>query len=84
MVIPILMHFCSLSSNWSVASHIKCDIINDFKLFPTVYCKILTLSNQTLCYKLKCIRIIVNQLLYAYQIYFLSIVGGNKVNGFSF
>ena len=27
MVIPILMHFCSLVSNWSVASHIKLNII---------------------------------------------------------
>ena len=40
----------------------KCDIIKDIKLFPTVYCRIycrkfLTLSNQTLRYKSKCIRI---------------------------
>ena len=39
----------------------KCDIIYDVKLFPTVYrrmycSKVLTLSNQTSCYKLKCIR----------------------------
>ena len=39
----------------------KCDIINDVKLFPTfyrrIYChKCLTLSNQTLHYKIKCIR----------------------------
>ena len=39
----------------------KFDIIND-KLFPAVYCRIycrkfLTLSNQSLCYKSKCIRI---------------------------
>ena len=27
MVIPILMHFCSLSSNWSVASRIKPHVI---------------------------------------------------------
>ena len=37
------------------------DIINDTKLFPTVYrriycCKFLTLSYQMLCYKSKCIR----------------------------
>ena len=41
----------------------KCDIINDVKLFPTVfrriYCsKFLTLSNQTSRYKSNCIRII--------------------------
>ena len=41
----------------------KCDVINDIKLFPTVYrmiyCrKFLTLSNQTSCYKSKCIRIV--------------------------
>ena len=41
------------------ACHVKkCDVINDDKLFPTVYhcCKFLTLSNQTSCYKSKCIR----------------------------
>ena len=68
MVIPILMHFCSLISNMSVASFIKPhlvqkrDLINDVKLFATIYCRIycrkyLTLSNQTSCYKSKCIRI---------------------------
>ena len=40
----------------------KCDVINDVKLFPTVYRRIyfrkfLTLSNQTSHYKSKCIRI---------------------------
>ena len=39
----------------------KCDVINDVKLFPTVYHRIycrkfLTLSNQTSRYKSKCIR----------------------------
>ena len=39
----------------------KCDVINDVKLFPTVYRRIywrkfLTLSNRTSRYKLKCIR----------------------------
>ena len=39
----------------------KCDVINDVKLFPTVNCRIycrtfLTLSNQKLRYKSKCIR----------------------------
>ena len=42
----------------------KCDVINDVKLFPTVYHRIfyrkyMTLSNQMLRYKIKCIRIIV-------------------------
>ena len=69
MVIPILMHFCSFASNWSVASRIKLhviqrnEIIIDVKLFPTVfrriYCrKFLRLSDQTSRYKTKCIRII--------------------------
>ena len=40
----------------------KCDVINDVKLFPTVYCRIhchqfLTLFNQTSHYKSMCIRI---------------------------
>ena len=69
MVISILMHFYNLVSNWSVASRkkphkayvMKCDVINDVKLFPTVYCRIycrkfLTLSNQTSRCKSKCIR----------------------------
>ena len=39
----------------------KCDVVNEVKLFPTVYCRIyyrkfLTLSNQKLHYKGKCIR----------------------------
>ena len=39
----------------------KCDVINDIKLFPTVYRRIychkfLTSSNQRSCYKSKCIR----------------------------
>ena len=72
MVIPILMRFYILVSNWSAASRIepykgvrhptKCDVINDVKLFPTVYRRINcrkfgTLSNQTSRYKSKCIRI---------------------------
>ena len=64
MVIPILMHFCSFVSNWSVTSCIKdkaarhptkCDQINDVKLFLTdsriILWKILTLSNQMSHYK---------------------------------
>ena len=47
------------------ASHpTKCDLINDVKLLPTVYCRIkcrkfLTLSNQKSPYKSKCIRIFI-------------------------
>ena len=42
----------------------KCDVINDIKLFPTVYHRIycrkfLTLSNQMSCYKHKCIRMLI-------------------------
>ena len=72
MVIPILMPFYRLVSNWSVASRIthkpdkevchpkKCDIINEVKLFLTVYRRIycrkfLTLSNQASLYKSKII-----------------------------
>ena len=62
MVIPILMRFYSIVSNYSDANHVKPQkgvrhrnknyIINDVKLFLTVYrgiyCrKFLTLSNQT-------------------------------------
>ena len=76
MVIPILMRFSSLFSNWSFASRrkphkgichqVKCDMINDVKLFPTVYRRIysrkfLTLSNQMSRYKRKYIRIIYNE-----------------------
>ena len=54
-VIPILMHFCNFvtkrCNTHNAARHpMKCDIINDIKLFPTVYGRIycrkfLTLSN---------------------------------------
>ena len=42
----------------------KCDVINDVKLFPTVYRRIycskcFTLSNQRSRYKSKCIRIMI-------------------------
>ena len=72
MVIPNLMLFYSLVSNLSVVSRIKPhkgvyhqikrDVINDVKLFLTIYCriycrKLLRLSNQTSRYKSKCIRI---------------------------
>ena len=41
----------------------RCDVINDVKLFPSLYrriycCKFSTLSNQTPGYKIKCIRMI--------------------------
>ena len=73
-VIPILMHLYSLVSNLSFASRkkphkavphpTKCDVINDVKLFPTVYRRIycrkfLTLSNQTSRNKSKYIRIMI-------------------------
>ena len=39
----------------------KCDLLNDVKMFPTVYrriyCRISMLSNQMLRYKSQCIRI---------------------------
>ena len=61
MDIPILMHICSLKVEHCIKPHIaarhptKCDIIDDVKL---IYCrKFLMLSNQTLQYKSKCIRI---------------------------
>ena len=71
-VIPILISFYSLISNWSVANRIKpqkapcqqtkCDVINEVKLFSTVYHRIycrkfLMLSNQTSRCKSNCIRI---------------------------
>ena len=50
--------------------HRLCYIINDVKLFPTVYRRIycrkfFTLSNQTSRYKSKCIRIRYDLLLYS-------------------
>ena len=69
MAIPILILFCSLKlerckPRKAAHSPTKRDVINDIKLFPTVYrrkyCrKFLMLSNQTLRYKSKCIRIYV-------------------------
>ena len=57
-VIPIPMHFCSFISILSVTCHhqTKRDVINDVKLFPTVYRRIFTLSNKASRYKSKCIR----------------------------
>ena len=78
MVIPILMHLCSFVSKLKRCKPHKaarhptiCDVINDVKLFPTVYHRIycrkfLTLSNQKsryTCYKSKCIRIVVYRVL---------------------
>ena len=42
MVIPILMHFCSfVCKTLNAACHpTKCDVINDVKLFATVFRKI--------------------------------------------
>ena len=65
MVIPISMQFCSFVLNWSgspAKSRTSPNVINDVKLFPTVYrriycCNFLTLSNQTSRYKIKCLEI---------------------------
>ena len=58
MIIPILMHFCSYVSNSSIESHIKLHVIQQYVTsnYFQQY-KYLTLSNQTSCYKIKCIRI---------------------------
>ena len=58
MVIPILMHFCSLTSNWSMqAAQTKCDVIktsnNFMQYIAIILSQILTLSNQTSGYKSK-------------------------------
>ena len=66
MVIPILMHFrrkLERCKQHNSSRHpMKCDVIHDIKLFPTVYRRIycrkfLMLSNQKLRYKTKCFRI---------------------------
>ena len=57
---PLKLECCKLHND---ARHpMKCDVIIDVKLFPTVYgrlycCKFSTLSNQMLRCKIKCIRI---------------------------
>ena len=67
MVVPILMRFYSLVSNWSFASRIKphigvCHPANVTYLIALNYFRqdiltqILTLSNQMSRYKSKCIR----------------------------
>ena len=75
----------------------KCDVINDVKLFPTVYRRIycrkfLTLSNQTSRYKLMCIRmhndcshiIDVHLLFYAHFTNIFFILRGLELRHFSF
>ena len=54
----------------------KCDVINEVKLFSTVpvycriYCrKLLTLSNQMWCYKFKCIRIFIMDVVFSFNHY---------------
>ena len=85
MVIPILMQFCSLVSYWSVASRIKPHVIqpnvtllmlsNYFgQYIAGYYCmiywlKFFTLSNQTSCYKSKCIRMCVCGISWSYSIF---------------
>ena len=40
MVIPILMHSNAFLYKTGAARHPRiCDVINDIKLFPTVYCR---------------------------------------------
>ena len=98
MDIPILMHLLLLShlklercKPHKAARHpTKCDVINDVKLFPTVYrridCrKLLTLSNQTSRYKSKCIRMNVDRGLKLHDLilYFLllsrTIIGSKTI-----
>ena len=73
MVIPILMHFCILNLKLErckpdkASGHPrKCDLINDVKLFQTVYrriyCHKFLTSNKALCYKSKHIRIFIKPL----------------------
>ena len=61
-VIPILMHFCSLSSNSSVASRTSSNEVTSsyFRQYIAGYtvANFLTLSNHTSRYKSMCIRII--------------------------
>ena len=70
MVIHILMYFCAclplkslirlkIGVLQSACHPMKCDVFNDIKLFPTVYCsKFFTISNQQWRYKSKCIRMV--------------------------
>ena len=60
-----LLQFCfklERCNRYKAARHLTiCDVINDVKLFPTVYHRIncrkfLTFSNQASRYKIKCIR----------------------------
>ena len=55
MVIPILMHFCSFLSIGALKAKRtprKCVVINDVKIFPTVYHRIY--SHNFLCYPIRC------------------------------
>ena len=72
MVIPIVMclklEHCKLHKDMCYQT--KCDVINDVKLFPTVYPisqDIRTLSDQTSRYKSKCIRIYHGFMLYIFK-----------------
>ena len=61
-ILQFYLNFEHSKSHKAAHHPTKCDVINDVKLFPTVYqriycCKFLTLSNQTLRDKTKCIRI---------------------------
>ena len=64
-VIPILMHFCNFTQIRALQAAcypMKCDVIYDVRQFQTVYhriyfSKFFIVSNQTLGYKIKCIKI---------------------------
>ena len=58
MVIPIIMHFCSLVSNWSVASRIEPHIIqrNVTYLIMSNYFRQYIAGYTVAIYKSKCIR----------------------------
>ena len=76
-----LLQFCLNLEHWELhkaARHpTRCDVINDVKLFLTVYGRIysrkfMTLSSQTSHYKIKCIRnenIMENSILLHWSIY---------------
>ena len=61
-----LLQFCLELERWKPlkAAHHPPDVFNDVKLFPTVYRRIycrkfLAVSNQTLPYKIKCVRMVI-------------------------
>ena len=68
MVIPIIMQFSSFVSKWSLASHINLHVVQqNVTLLMTsnwIHCgKFFMLSNQMSCYKSKCIRLLITEVL---------------------